>query len=116
MRENMRLQHPFVYARRADGGNLCRALWNTMRSPRLRMHVRVWYRRSRLKESDENNKWFGLLRRRPCWIPTWRAWSILLIVIIGLGWVGTRKIYSFLAVNDPHPGGWLVVEGWAPDY
>lgn len=69
-----------------------------------------------MKELDESNKWFGLLRRRPCWIPTWRAWSILFIVILGLGWLGTRKIYSFLAVNDPHPGGLLVVEGWAPDY
>lgn len=69
-----------------------------------------------MKESDDSKKWFGLLRRRPCWVPTWRAWSILLVVIVGLGWLGTRKIYPFLAVNDPHPGGLLVVEGWAPDY
>src|SRR5215471_13317591 len=83
---------------------------------RLRTPARICYRRSQLKESDENKKWFGLLRRRQRWAPTWRAWSILLVVILGLGWIGSRKIYPFLAVNDPHSGGLLVVEGWAPDY
>jgi uncharacterized SAM-binding protein YcdF (DUF218 family) len=82
----------------------------------LRMRVRVWYRRSSLKELDESKKWFGLLRRRQCWIPTWRAWTIVLILILGLGWLGTRTIYPFLAVNDPQPGGLLVVEGWSSDY
>jgi uncharacterized SAM-binding protein YcdF (DUF218 family) len=86
------------------------------REPSLRIRVGVWYRRSLLKESDESKKWFGLLRRRECWIPTWRAWTILLVVILALGWLGIRKIYPFLAVSDPHPGGLLVVEGWAPDY
>ena len=82
----------------------------------LRLPVGVWYRRSSLKELDESKKWFGLLRRRQGWVPTWRAWTILLVLVLGFGWLGTRKIYPFLAVNDPHPGGLLVVEGWAPDY
>jgi uncharacterized SAM-binding protein YcdF (DUF218 family) len=69
-----------------------------------------------LKDSDECKKWFGLLRRRQCWLPTWRAWTIFIVVFLGFGWLGIRKIYPFLAVNDPHPGGLLVVEGWAPDY
>jgi len=69
-----------------------------------------------LKELGETKKWFGLLRRRQCWVPTWRAWALLLVLIIASGWLGLRTIYPFLAVSDPHPGGLLVVEGWAPDY
>jgi uncharacterized SAM-binding protein YcdF (DUF218 family) len=33
-----------------------------------------------------------------------------------LAWAGLKGSYHFLAVNDPHPGGILVIEGWAPDY
>lgn len=61
-------------------------------------------------------KWCGFLRRRPCWVPTWRAWLLLLLLAVILGFFTVRNIYSFLAVNDPGPGGLLVVEGWLPDY
>jgi hypothetical protein len=33
-----------------------------------------------------------------------------------VAYAGIRGTYSFLAVNDPKPGGVLVVEGWAGDY
>lgn len=61
-------------------------------------------------------KWFGLVRRRQCWVPTWRAWLLLVLLAVVLGFFTVRNIYGFLAVNDPRPGGLLVVEGWLPDY
>ena len=39
---------------------------------------------------------------------------LVIVGLIALG--GLRCSYSFLAVNDPSPGGILVVEGWASDY
>jgi uncharacterized SAM-binding protein YcdF (DUF218 family) len=32
-----------------------------------------------------------------------------------LGWIALRLAYPFLAVNDPRPGGVLVIEAWMPD-
>lgn len=57
----------------------------------------------------------GMVARRQCWLPTLRGWLVLLVVstllVVGIA-VGT---FPFLAVNDPRPGGILVIEGWAPD-
>src|SRR5437764_3673419 len=64
----------------------------------------------------EHKKGWGLWQRRQCLVPTWRGWFSI-AVVIGLATVaGIRGAYPFLAVNDPRPGGVLVVEGWAPDY
>jgi len=49
-------------------------------------------------------------------VPTWRGWLLLLLVIGVAGTVVVRGLYGFLAVNDPLPGGILVVEGWSSDY
>ena len=58
----------------------------------------------------------GLLQQRLCWVPTWRGWFALLVLIsVTTIWAG-RHVHDFLAVNEPYPGGALVVEGWAPDY
>jgi hypothetical protein len=58
---------------------------------------------------------FGLFRRRPCLLPTWRGW-LLILVICGAGAVlAARNACTFLAINDPVPGEALVVEGWGPD-
>ncbi len=57
----------------------------------------------------------GLLQRRQCVVPTWRGWLLLLLVLGGLGIFFVHGIYGFLAVNDPVPGGTLVIEGWSPD-
>lgn len=58
----------------------------------------------------------GLVIYRPCWLPTWRGW-LLLFVILGMLCGGlTISVYPFLATNDPRPGDLLVIEGWAPDY
>ena len=59
---------------------------------------------------------FGLLQRRQWIVPTWRGWLALLL-FLGVGvTLAVRNIYGFLAVNDPLPGGILVIEGWSADY
>lgn len=65
---------------------------------------------------EQNTAMWGLLRRRQCLLPTWRGCLALLLVFGALAFAGAHTIYPFLAVNDPRPGGVLVVEGWAPDY
>jgi hypothetical protein len=49
-------------------------------------------------------------------VPTWQGWLVLLLVIGCVGILAVLEIHPFLAVNEPLPGGYLVVEGWAPDY
>ena len=65
---------------------------------------------------EENRKWLGLLRRRQCLAPTLLGWAVLLLICATLALVGVHLVCPFLAVNDPQPGGVLVVEGWSPDY
>jgi hypothetical protein len=65
---------------------------------------------------DEKKKWLGLLRRRACWVPTWRGWALILLSFGGVLFTGLRTVHPFLAVNAPVSGGLLVVEGWGPDY
>ena len=40
----------------------------------------------------------------------------LVLVATMLVVVSVKCVHPFLAVNDPVPGGALVVEGWMPDY
>jgi hypothetical protein len=58
----------------------------------------------------------GLLRRRSVFVPTWRCWVLLLVLIAGLAGTILFGVHPFLAVTDPRPGGFLVLEGWASDY
>jgi hypothetical protein len=57
----------------------------------------------------------ALLQRKECLVPTWRGWLVLLVAVAGLSTLAIRGAHGFLAVNDPVPGGLLVVEGWAND-
>lgn len=61
-------------------------------------------------------QFWGLLRRRSCWLPTLRGWLLLFILFAVFLIFGFRNLNAFLAVNDPVPDGVLVVEGWSPDY
>jgi hypothetical protein len=61
-------------------------------------------------------QYWGMLRRRSCWLPTLRGWLVLLIPSAALLIFGFRNLGAFLTVNDPVPGGVLVVEGWSSDY
>ena len=54
----------------------------------------------------------GLFHRRECVVPTLRGWLVILLGGIALFVGCTLGVYPFLAVNDPKPGGMLVVEGW----
>jgi uncharacterized SAM-binding protein YcdF (DUF218 family) len=63
-----------------------------------------------------SSQYWGLLRQRPCLLPTLRGWLLLLIPSTALLILGFRNMNVFLAVNDPAPDGVLVVEGWSPDY
>ena len=57
----------------------------------------------------------GLHCRRIAVRPTWRGWlAVWFFVALGVV-VGGRGLYGFLAVQDPVPGGVLVMEGWVSD-
>lgn len=57
----------------------------------------------------------GLLQRRQCIVPTLRGWLVMFAVCILLAVGLLAGVYPFLAVNDPRPGGVLVVEGWGSE-
>jgi hypothetical protein len=65
---------------------------------------------------EENKVLCGCLRRRQCLVPTLRGWLVLVLGLAAVVVISGRGIPRFLSVNDPRPGGVLVVEGWAPDY
>ncbi len=58
----------------------------------------------------------GLVQRRESLCLTWRGrlvgLALAALALFGLG----RGIYPFLAAHESLPGGFLIVEGWAPDY
>jgi len=58
-----------------------------------------------------------LLRRRQVWLPTWRGWLCLLVLVVGLFVWLFRALYPFLALSQPVPGAdIMVIEGWVPDH
>ena len=60
--------------------------------------------------------YFGLLRRKECLCLTWRGW-LAMLAMVGLAFFGLlHGAYPFLATQESLPGGFLVFEGWAPDY
>ena len=65
---------------------------------------------------EQNRKLWGLLARRRCLVPTWQGWLALALLASLLGIIAVREVHPFLAVNEPMPGGLLVVEGWASDH
>lgn len=65
---------------------------------------------------DTEKKLWGLLSPRQCLVPTFRGWLVVVLMFSALAIFAVREIHPFLAVTDPLPGGYLVIEGWAPDY
>ena len=60
--------------------------------------------------------YFSLLQRKERLCLTWRG-RLAVLVLLALALFGAvRGIHPFLAVHESKPGGYLVVEGWAPDY
>jgi uncharacterized SAM-binding protein YcdF (DUF218 family) len=64
---------------------------------------------------EKKKRSWGLLKRRSCLVPTAKGWLLFLLGLFLCAVVIARRIYPFLSVNDPVPGGILVVEGWASD-
>ena len=59
---------------------------------------------------------FGLAQRRECFCLTWRG-RLAVLALVALALFGAlRAAHPFLAIHDSQPGGFLIVEGWAPDY
>jgi hypothetical protein len=62
-------------------------------------------------------RWRDLLvRRREVWTLTWPARLVLLALLIGSALLLARHAGTFLAVNEPTGGDYLVVEAWMPPY
>lgn len=66
--------------------------------------------------NDNGRLLWGFLRRRQCLVPTWRGWLALAAIFVLGTTIAVRNAYDFLAMNEPLPGGVLVVEGWGPDF
>ena len=64
----------------------------------------------------ENLARLGLIKRRNVWLPTWRSWVILFLVVSASVIAGMYRIHAFLAVNQPLSSDVMVVEGWLPDF
>jgi hypothetical protein len=64
---------------------------------------------------DANRTCLGLLRRGSCLVPTWQGGLALVLGAAVLVALVLRGAYPFLALNEPKPGGVLVIEGWVPD-
>ncbi len=58
----------------------------------------------------------GCFKQRSVWLPTWRGWLLLLLVLLALCWSAIKVLPAFLTVHHPLQAQVLVVEGWVPDY
>jgi hypothetical protein len=64
----------------------------------------------------ENMGHLGLIKRRNVWLPTWRGWVLVFLVVAAALMTGMYRIHAFLAVNQPVGSDVMVVEGWLPDF
>jgi uncharacterized SAM-binding protein YcdF (DUF218 family) len=68
-----------------------------------------------MPKPEKPRRSWRLFRRREVPLPTWRGLLLILVVTAGLGTLLVRNLHRFLAVDQPLPGGVLVVEGWTSD-
>jgi uncharacterized SAM-binding protein YcdF (DUF218 family) len=66
--------------------------------------------------SPAKRKCLGLVRRKQVWALTWRGWLVLLLALLGGGYVLLHAAHPFLAVHAPIDTPVLVLEGWVPEY
>jgi hypothetical protein len=52
--------------------------------------------------------------RRERWTITWLGWVLFLAIPASIVLLGLSHLYTFLAINEPLHGDYLVVEGWMP--
>ena len=73
------------------------------------------HKRQKDVKSTRLKKFLGLLEYKPRWGLTRRAWLMLLLSVMFMGWVTIEKIHPFLSVSEPIEAEVLIVEGWADD-
>lgn len=56
-----------------------------------------------------------LVRPRTVWLPTWRGWVVLVLLVVFPGIYALRHVCDFLTLNEPLPDAVPVVEGWITD-
>lgn len=59
---------------------------------------------------------WALVCRRMVWLPTWRGWLCLVVLLGCVAGALLPRLHSFLAISRPVPAAVLVIEGWLPDY
>lgn len=55
-------------------------------------------------------------RRREIWLPTWRGWLLVLLIVALTAAALFLGAYPFLAVDAPRSSGAVVLEGWVSKY
>jgi uncharacterized SAM-binding protein YcdF (DUF218 family) len=58
----------------------------------------------------------GFFVRKPCWVLSWRAKFLLLLLVLALAVATLLGIYPFLAITQRVNADVLVVEGWIHPY
>jgi hypothetical protein len=54
-------------------------------------------------------------KKKEIWFPTWKAWLLFLILLIGLLYSALHFTEPFLSPNHPVGAPVLVIEGWLPE-
>lgn len=68
-------------------------------------------------ETQRPRRWRDLfVRRREVWTLTWPARLTLFVLLAGVTLLLARHAGTFLAVNEPAGGEYLVIEAWMPPY
>ncbi len=61
--------------------------------------------------------WFGLARRRTLFLPTWKGWLLLALLLALTLFAFAKNAYRFLALNTSlTQADVLLVEGWVSDH
>jgi hypothetical protein len=58
----------------------------------------------------------GIFTRKERWSLSGRGWLLAILLVLSLGTLAFFKVHPFLALTDPVPSDFLVVEGWIPEY
>jgi hypothetical protein len=69
-----------------------------------------------LHRNGPKRKDWKLVRQRVVYLPTWRGWILLGLLLGAAGFGMIRGAYPFLAVTDRVAADVLVIEGWAPEF
>src|SRR5436853_6048449 len=54
-------------------------------------------------------------KKKEIWVPTWKAWLLFFILLVGLLYSALHFTEPFLSPNHPVVAPVLVMEGWLPE-